>query len=423
VFRRYRRNLRAETGAGALGGARLRLCAEGSALLRGDDMTDKRCYLDYNATTPICEEALEAFAQASRIPGNPSSVHLDGQSARHCLDAARQELASVFGVQPQEIIFTSGATEANNLAIKGIARHAKANHKKNHLLISAIEHPSVLDAATALKAEGFEVEEFPVLANGRADATALESRLRPETALVALMRVNNETGIVQPTAEAAGICSKAGVPLHVDWVQGLGKLPVDLAGAASASFSAHKAYGPKGVGALVTARSTRLLAQAHGGPQENNLRAGTESPALASAFAASVRTAERLRAEGAGRMMELRQVFLKTLESCVRGWGINGDPEQALPQTVSLRVDGVDGSVLVRALDLAGVSVSSGSACAAGSIEPSYVLEAMGLDPAAVRSSVRVSFGHFTQSDELIACAQILGREAARLKTASGSRS
>jgi cysteine desulfurase len=406
----------------------------------------QRVYLDYNASTPVCAEALKAFAEAASVVGNASSVHLDGQSARHRMDDARQGLASIFQVHPQEIVFTSGATEANNLAMKGIARHARSAADKRHVLVSAIEHPSVLDAAGALRAEGFEVQRIPVHADGRADLEALKGLLRPDTAVAALMRVNNETGVIQPTDEAAALCAERGVPLHVDWVQAFGKLPVSLAGCASASFTAHKAYGPKGIGALYVARRTKLLALTHGGPQENNLRAGTESPELAAAFCAAARVAERLRAEGAAKMRDLRTVFLKELETAASGWALNGDPARTVPQTISLRFDGsgpagsgvigpssrgsapggeapVDGTALVRALDLAGFSVSSGSACAAGSVEPSHVLEAMGLEPEAARASLRVSFGHFTPAEDLAECARTIGREAARLRAAGAGRS
>jgi len=396
-----------------------------------------RTYLDYNASTPVCAEALAAFAEAAKVVGNASSVHLDGQSARHRMDDARQGLASIFQVHPQEVIFTSGATEANNLAVKGIARHARSSADKCHVLVSAIEHPSVLDAAAALKVEGFEVQTIPANADGRTDLDALKKLLRPDTAVAALMRVNNETGVIQPTEEASALCAERGVPLHVDWVQAFGKLPVSLAGCASASFTAHKAYGPKGIGALYVARKTRLLALTHGGPQENNLRAGTESPELAAAFCAAARVAERLRVEGAAKIRELRSLFLKELEAAATGWALNGDPAWTVPQTVSLRFDGsgsgpgsgaagaapVDGTALVRALDLAGFSVSSGSACAAGSVEPSHVLEAMGLGPEAASASLRVSFGHWTEAAGLAACARAIGREAARLRAAGAGRS
>jgi cysteine desulfurase len=396
-----------------------------------------RTYLDYNASTPVCAEALAAFAETAKVVGNASSVHLDGQSARHRMDDARQGLASIFQVHPQEIIFTSGATEANNLAVKGIARHARSSADKRHVLVSAIEHPSVLDAAAALKVEGFEVQMIPANADGRTDLDALKKLLRPDTAVAALMRVNNETGVIQPTEEASALCAERGVPLHVDWVQAFGKLPVSLAGCASASFTAHKAYGPKGIGALYVARKTKLLALTHGGPQENNLRAGTESPELAAAFYAAARVAERLRVEGAAKIRELRSLFLKELEAAATGWALNGDPARTVPQTVSLRFDGsgsgpgsgaagaapVDGTALVRALDLAGFSVSSGSACAAGSVEPSHVLEAMGLGPEAASASLRVSFGHYTEASSLAACARAIGREAARLRAAGAGRS
>lgn len=388
-----------------------------------------RTYLDYNASTPVCGEAIAAFADAAKVVGNASSVHLDGQAARHRIDDARQGLASIFGVHPQEIIFTSGATEANNLAIKGIARHARSSADKRHVLVSAIEHPSVLDAAAALKIEGFEVQMIPVNGDGRADLDAFRKLLRPDTAVAALMRVNNETGVIQPVDEAAVICAERGVPLHVDWVQAFGKLPVSLAGCASASFTAHKAYGPKGIGALYVARKTKLLAMTHGGPQENNLRAGTESPELAAAFCAAARVAERFRVEGAERISELRETFLKEMRASATGWALNGDPALTVPQTVSLRLDGfggsgsLDGTALVRALDLAGFSVSSGSACAAGSVEPSHVLEAMGLTPEAARASLRISFGHYTRAADLTACARAIGREAERLRAAGAGRS
>lgn len=377
-----------------------------------------RIYLDYNSTTPVCPEALEVYSAAARECGNASSIHLDGQSARHRLEAAREGLAKLWGVKPQEIVFTSGATEANNLAVKGIARHAAQTAGKKHLLLSAAEHSSVLDAARALKPEGFEVEIFAVGRDGRVGEEAFKKRLRPDTALAAVMAVNNETGVIQPMDGIARICAEKNVPLHCDWVQGLGKLPVALEGCSTASFSAHKAYGPKGVGALFIARKTKLQALMHGGPQENNVRAGTESPELALAMLAAVRTAESRRASDAARYAECKAAFLQELKSALTGWTPTVTPESAVPQTIHLLVDGVDGNALVTAMDLAGFSLSSGSACAAGSVEPSHVMKAMGLDPERARGAVRISFGHFSKKEDLTLCARALAKETLRLRSA-----
>lgn len=379
-----------------------------------------RSYLDYNATTPISPEAVDAYAQAVEFCGNASSVHLDGQAARHRLDEARHGLASLWKAAPQEIVFTSGATEANNLAVKGLARHAARTSDKRHVLVSAVEHPSVLDAATALKAEGFEVELIPVGRDGRIAAEDVAQRLRPETALAAVMAVNNETGVIQPMADIARACAEKSVPLHCDWVQGLGKLPVDLAGCSTASFSAHKCYGPRGIGALYVARKTKLVALVHGGPQENNLRAGTESPELALAMLAGVQFAEFKREAESARCAELKKGFFKELAATAADWTFNAPPDISLPQTISLRFKGLDGNALVTAMDLAGFSLSSGSACAAGSVEVSHVLSAMGLKPEEARGAVRISFGCFTTEETLVRCAQALGREVARLR---GNRS
>ncbi len=375
-----------------------------------------RSYLDYNATTPISPEAVDAYVQAAELRGNASSVHLDGQAARHRLEEARQGLASLWRTAPQEIVFTSGATEANNLAVKGLARHAARGSDKRHVLISAAEHPSVLDAALALRSEGFEVELLPVGRDGRVRAEDVAQRLRPGTALVAVMAVNNETGVIQPMAQIAHVCAEKNVPLHCDWVQGLGKIPVDLTGCSTASFSAHKCYGPKGIGALYVARKTKLAALVHGGPQENNLRAGTESPELALAMLAGVHFAEAKREAETARWAELKKSFVRELTASVGDWTFNAPPDIALHQTISLRFKGVDGNALVTAMDLAGFSLSSGSACAAGSVEASHVLKAMGLSDEEAGGAVRISFGRFTTEEELVRCAQVLGREASRLK-------
>lgn len=375
----------------------------------------KRVYLDYNATTPMCAEALDAYVKAAALCGNSSSIHLDGQAARHRLEEAREGLASLWKTAPQEIIFTSGATEANNLAIKGTARHA-ARAGKRHVLVGAAEHSSALDAAFALGPEGFEIETIPVGPDGRVAPEKLEKRIRPETALAAVMAVNNETGVIQPYDEITRVCADRGVPLHIDWVQGLGKIPIRLDGCATASFSAHKAYGPKGIGALYVARKTKLAALIHGGPQENNLRAGTTSPELALAMFAAARFAEHERTKDQPRLAEFKDHFLTELSAHADGWALNAAIETALPQTISLRFEGLDGNGLVTAMDLAGFSLSSGSACAAGSVEASHVLTAMGLSHEDARGAVRVSFGHFTQKDELTRCAQVLAREAARLR-------
>lgn len=349
-------------------------------------------YLDHNATTPLEPGVLDAMLPYLSGPyGNPSSLHRFGRAARDGVERARAQVAALLGAQPQEVIWTSGGTEANNLALKGLCW----GRPRGRVLYGATEHPAVMEAAESLKAEGWDVATVPVDANGlingpRFAAQCAESPLR----LVSLMRANNETGVVQDTMQAAKPVHAAGGWLHVDATQAAGKMPLSLAGTGAdlLTLSSHKLYGPKGVGALVVKAEVDLGALLHGGAQERGLRGGTENLPAIVGFGAA---AELAAAELAARMAHTAALH-QQLESGLRampGVTIFGREAARLTNTTQFALAGWDGEALLMHLDRKGFAVSSGSACASGSGEPSHVLLAMGVDATTAKGAVRVSFG------------------------------
>ena len=360
-------------------------------------------YLDYNATTPLAPVVIEAMTSALQQQwGNPSSVHWAGRQAKQALSKARRQLASLLGCQPRELLWTSGATESNNLVLRGVLERQKAKGRK-HLIVSAIEHPAVLQAAQALEEEGIELTLLPCTQEGIVSVDALREALRPDTALVSVMAANNETGVLQPIRELGTLCRQQGVLFHSDMVQWLGKaefnlaeLPVDLA-----SFSAHKFYGPKGVGALFVRKKVGLSPMLFGGKQEQALRPGTENlPGIvgmgaAAAFVQEVCTPEQWQQKAALRQ-RLEEGLLE-----LSGSFLNGHREQRLWNTVNLGFEGIQGTAFQVQLDLEGVAVSLGSACSSGSISPSSALLAMGLPEEKAANSLRFSLGWNTTEDEI----------------------
>ncbi|MBI3680466.1 MAG: cysteine desulfurase [Acidobacteria bacterium] len=350
----------------------------------------ERFYFDHNATTPLSDEAFEAMTAALReVCGNASSIHHYGQMAKQRLEMARRQVAALIGASPKEIVFTSGGTEANNLALFG------ATKSGSHVVTSAIEHPAVLSPCARLEQLGVPVTYVKAGADGIVDPDAVRRALRPDTALVSIMHANNETGAVQPVAEIARITRQAGVLLHVDGVQAAGKIPVSVTepGADLYSLSAHKLYAPKGIGALYVRSGVPLQPQMLGGHHERDRRAGTENVPSAAAFGSAAEWLSRNGNRESARVASLRDLLERGILERVPDVTINGSAAHRLPNTANLRFHGIEGEAMVIALDLRGFAVSSGSACSSGAVEPSHVLLAMGFSPDQARSSVRFSLG------------------------------
>lgn len=381
----------------------------------------RRVYLDHNATTPLDPRVLEAMAPVLRDTfGNASSLHWYGQQARAALDQARGEVAALLSATPAEVVFTSGGTEADNLALRGLAGAAREPRRK--VLYSAAEHHAVLHTARALGEEGWPVESVRVREDGRVDLEDLAAKLDDHTAVVAVMLANNETGSVQPLAEVVRMARERGALVHCDAVQAAGKVPVDVRelDVDTLAVSAHKMYGPKGVGALYVRRNTRMRAWVRGGSQERNRRAGTENVA---GIVGLGRAAALARAELPGespRVAALRDALEARLVH-EAGARRNGEGPR-VPNTTNLSFEGVDAESLLMALDLAGVAVSTGAACAAGAVEPSHVLRAMGLRPERVQGSLRFSLGRFTTAEDVDYAASAVVQAASRQRQATPVR-
>jgi cysteine desulfurase len=364
-------------------------------------------YLDYNATAPLRPEARRAMETlAARRPGNPSSAHAAGRVARAALEQARRALAAHVAVRASELVFTSGGTESNNLAVLG----AVPDPHGAHLVVSPLEHASVLAPVRALQRRGADVTWLPVDREGRITPTAVAAALRPQTALVSIGWANNEIGTIQPIAALAALCRARGVLLHVDAAQALGKLPLSLADVDLATLSAHKIGGPVGIGALVVRRGVALRPLSWGGEQERGLRPGTENALGAVGFAAAL--AAPADAPDVSGLRERLWQRVATLPDLRRYSPAHG----CLPNTLTIGLASLRGEALVAGLDLEGVAVSVGSACAAGSGEPSHVLRAIGCDEAEAAAAVRFSLGCDTTVAEIDAAADALARVASRMR-------
>ncbi len=351
-----------------------------------------RAYLDHAATTALLPEAAEAWREAASRVGNPSSLHAAGRASRRVVEEARESIADDLRVRPSEVIFTSGGTEADNLAVKGLAW---AHPDRPRILCSAIEHHAVLDPVAWLGEQGRDIDWLPVDSFGRVDPDVVKARLGDDVALCTVMWANNEVGTVQPIAEIAAACGEAGVPFHTDAVQAIGQLPVDgsLPGLTSLALSGHKIGAPVGTGALVLRRDARVVPVVHGGGQEREVRSGTLDAAGIAALAVAVRHAVTAQADHAARMVALRQELMEGILRVAPEAIVNGDPVDRLPANVHVSFPGCEGDTLLMLLDAAGVECSTGSACTAGVPEPSHVLEAMGVDAALARGSLRFSLG------------------------------
>ncbi len=380
----------------------------------------RRVYLDHNATTPVRAEVLEAMLPYFKEKfGNASSVHGFGREAKVALEEAREKVAYLFGAFPQEIFFTSGGTESDNLAIKGAAF---ANRKKGkHIITSRIEHHAVLESCKFLEKEGFEVAYLPVDSLGMVDPDDLRKALREDTVLVSIMYVNNEVGTIQPIEKLSKIAKEKGAYFHTDAVQAVGKIPIDVRRLEvdMISVSGHKIYGPKGVGALFVRKGVRITPWSHGGHHERSRRAGTENVPAIVGFAKALELINQNMEEENNRLRELTQRFYQKLLDSIPDVILNGDLNHRIPNTLNLSFKGVEGESVILSLDLKGVAVSSGSACTSGTLEPSHVLAAMGVDPAIVQGAIRFSFGKDNTTEDVEYVANLLPEIINRLRSMS----
>ena len=374
-------------------------------------------YLDYNATTPLCDAAREAMSPyLGRHFGNPSSVHAAGREARAAIDNARDKLAALLHVKPHEIIFTSGGTESCNLAVLGLARQRSS--RGGHIISAKTEHHAVLNAVEHLeKHEGFEVTWLNISRDGIIDLDQLAAAIRPDTRLVSIMTANNETGVIQPMREISQICRERGVLLHSDMVQSFGKIETDLSLVDAASFAAHKFYGPKGAGFLFLRSGLSIQPIMFGGAHENERRPGTENVAAIAGMAAAAEWTLRDCEEEQRREAKLRDELWTRISPHISDAKQNGANAPRLANTLNVSLLGLDSETLLIALDLEGVCASSGSACMVGSVVASHVLLAMGLPIERARSAVRFSLGKSTTTDEIKATGDAVQKIVERLQT------
>ena len=378
----------------------------------------RRVYLDHNASTPVHPEVVEAMLPYfEERYGNASSIHRFGREARDAVEAARAEIAGFLGVEPDEIVFTSGGTESDNLAIKGIA-HARG---RGHILTSQVEHHAVLRTGQALERAGFDVTYLPADGQGLVDPDDLRRAIRPDTILISVMYANSEVGTIMPIREMGQIARERGIPFHVDGVQAFGKIPLSVRadGINLLSASSHKIYGPKGGGALYIRKGTKMVPVQHGGDHERRRRAGTENVPAIVGFGKAVEVRARDMGEEGDRVRALRDRLWRGTVARVPEVRLNGHPERRLPGTLNLSFRGVDAESLLLALDLKGIGASAGSACTSGSLEPSYVLTAMGVPTEWSLGAVRCSLGRATTEADIDYVLGVLGPAVARIRALS----
>jgi cysteine desulfurase len=378
-------------------------------------------YLDYQATTPcdprVVEKMIPYFTEYF---GNPHSRnHQFGWDAETAVDAARHQVAEILGAQSKEIIFTSGATESNNLALKGVAYFNQT--EKNHIITCVTEHKCILDTCRHLEQQGFEVTYLPVASNGLVDLKKVEEAITEKTALVSIMAVNNEIGVIQPLHEIGALCRKKNVLFHTDAAQAVGKIPLNVKemNIDLLSISSHKLYGPKGIGALYVGRKprVRLVSQMNGGGQERGMRSGTLSPALCVGLGEACRIAQEEMISERAHLAQLNHYFLKKIESSLGQVYLNGDSTHRIPGNLNLSFAHVEGEGLMMAIKT--LAVSSGSACTSESLEPSYVLRALGVDEELAHTSLRIGFGRFTTLQEVDKASEIIISAVQKLRAMS----
>jgi cysteine desulfurase len=377
----------------------------------------RRVYLDNNATTPVLPEVLEAmrpyFAEHF---GNASSIHHHGQETRAAVERARESLAALLGCRPSEVVFTSGGTEGDNLAISGLTRAG------DHIISSTIEHHAVLNSCKHLETMGCEVTYIPVDGRGLVDPDDVRRALRPNTRLITIMMANNETGVLQPVEEIGKIAAEADVCFHTDAVQAAGKVPIEVKrlGCDLLSISGHKLHAPQGVGAIYVGKGTVLQPMFYGGSHERSRRAGTENvPGIIGLGKAAELAREALERGDLARMSAMRDRIEQAILSEVDATGVNGKGAPRVPNTTNIHFDYIEGEALVIALDLKGLAVSTGAACSSGAIEPSHVLTAMGLPPEIARASLRFSLGKQNTPDDIQFALDLVPQTVARLRELS----
>jgi cysteine desulfurase len=389
-------------------------------------MNAPRVYLDHAATTPMLPAAVEAMTARLSVVGNASSLHASGRAARRVVEEARETIASAIGARPSEVVFTSGGTESDNLALKGLfwARRAE-DPRRTRILATAVEHHAVLDPLVWLaEAEGAEVELLPVDASGRLDVAAVRAAVERDpgsVALVTVMWANNEVGTLQPVDEVVALAADHGIPVHTDAVQAVGSVPVDFAasGVDALTFTGHKIGGPYGVGVLVVRRELELTALLHGGGQERDVRSGTLDPPALAGLAAAVEAAVKHQAEHAAHVRALRDDLVRRVVEVVPDAHLHGAPAGPgrLPGNAHIGFPGCEGDSLLMLLDARGVECSTGSACSAGVPQPSHVLLAMGCDDEQARHSLRFSFGHTSTGGDVDAVVEAIGPVVERARS------
>lgn len=359
----------------------------------------RRLYLDYAATTPVRKEVIKETLPFCTIKfGNASSLHSFGQEAKKALEDSRARLAKAMGCQASEIVFTSGGTESNNLALKGVAF---ANRSKgNHIITSKIEHHCVLHTCEWLGRNGFEITYLPVDKYGLVDPNDLENEIKKDTILVSIMHANNEIGTIEPIEKIGEICKRKGVYFHTDTVQSFGKIPVDLKNTDMASISSHKIYGPKGIGALFIRKGTKIEPILHGGGHENGMRSGTENVTAIAGFAKAAELIVKEMPKESKRLENLRNKLIKGVLK-IENSHLNGHPKQRLPNNTNFWFDYIEGESLVLSLDDRGIAASTGSACSSKSLEPSHVLMAIGLKHEQAHGSLRMTLGKYTKESDI----------------------
>lgn len=384
----------------------------------------RRVYLDYNATTPVDREVLEAmlpyFCDAA---GNASSIHSAGRRARSAVENARASVAQLIGAKPSEIVFTSGGTEADNLAIFGSI--GACNRERKHIICSSIEHHAVLEACEAAAKRGVEVTWLPISAIGIVDPEDVRRAIRHDTILITVMHANNELGTIQPVEEIGRIARDAKVRFHTDAVQSAGKIPVDVntIGADLLSLSAHKICGPKGIGALYVREGTPLEPMLRGGSNQRDRRPGTENVPGIAGLGKAAEIARHELSKGHSRIAALRDRLEYTILERVSGARVNGDRMRRVPNTTNISFAECEGESLVIALDLSGIECATGAACSSGAVSPSHVLTAIGLSPAEAKSSLRMSLGRFSTSEDIDTALEVIPGVVARVRSVAAARS
>ncbi|MCG2676556.1 cysteine desulfurase NifS [bacterium] len=380
----------------------------------------RRIYLDHAATTPTDPRVVKAMLPYfTKSFGNPSSIHSFGQEGKRAIEEVRDRVANLIGAKSEEIVFTSGGTEADNFALKGVAF---ANEKKgNHIITTAIEHPAVIEACKFLEKRGFKVTYLPVDRDGLVNPEDVKKAITDKTILISVMQANNEIGTVEPIAEIGKITQEREIYFHTDAVQTTGHLPIDVdkLNVDLLSMSSHKFYGPKGAGALYIRKGTRVISFIHGGEQERRRRASTENVPGIVGFGRAVEIAKEEMDEEGKRLASLRNRLIKGILERIEEVRLNGHPEKRLPNNVNVSVEFVEGESMLLNLDLAGIAVSTGSACSSSTLEPSHVLLAIGLSPVIAHGSLRLTLGRGTEEEDIDQVLEVLPKIIQRLRAMS----